>query len=56
MTIKEGIRSKDMPRLLNLMMQVRHVCNHPFLIKGAEEKIVTKASGKPVEEVMIECR
>ena len=32
--------SGNLPSLLNLVMQLRKVCNHPFLIRGAEESIV----------------
>jgi len=34
------ITSGSVPSLLNLMMQLRKVCNHPYLIKGAEETIL----------------
>ncbi|XP_018079243.1 chromodomain-helicase-DNA-binding protein 7 isoform X2 [Xenopus laevis] len=30
----------NVPNLLNTMMELRKCCNHPYLIKGAEEKIL----------------
>jgi hypothetical protein len=35
----------NVPSLLNTMMELRKCCNHPFLIKGAEQKIVTEYVG-----------
>ena len=34
------ITNGAMPSLSNLMMQLRKVCNHPFLIKGVEEAVL----------------
>ena len=34
------ITNGALPSLLNLMMQLRKVCNHPYLIKGAEDSIL----------------
>ncbi|CAI8021600.1 Chromodomain-helicase-DNA-binding protein 7 [Geodia barretti] len=40
------------PSLLNVMMELRKCCNHPFLIKGAEQKIVADwQTEKPTEPV-----
>jgi SNF2 family DNA or RNA helicase len=33
-------RGSSVPNLLNTMMELRKCCNHPFLIAGAESKIV----------------
>ncbi|KAH3744388.1 chromodomain helicase DNA binding protein [Pelomyxa schiedti] len=51
----------NVPNLLNIVMQLRKVCNHPFLIPGVEEKeagftktaedyntVLTRSSGKLV--------
>eukprot|EP01012_Entosiphon_sulcatum_P058499 TRINITY_DN8257_c1_g1_i1.p1 TRINITY_DN8257_c1_g1~~TRINITY_DN8257_c1_g1_i1.p1 ORF type:complete len:2042 (-),score=374.10 TRINITY_DN8257_c1_g1_i1:129-5954(-) len=36
----KGIRNRsNVPRLVNIMMQLRKICNHPFLMSGAEERI-----------------
>uniref|UniRef100_A0A3B4B4K4 Chromodomain helicase DNA binding protein 7 n=1 Tax=Periophthalmus magnuspinnatus TaxID=409849 RepID=A0A3B4B4K4_9GOBI len=32
--------NSNVPNLLNTMMELRKCCNHPYLINGAEEKIV----------------
>uniref|UniRef100_A0A8C5NC61 Chromodomain-helicase-DNA-binding protein 8 n=1 Tax=Gouania willdenowi TaxID=441366 RepID=A0A8C5NC61_GOUWI len=34
--------NSNVPNLLNTMMELRKCCNHPYLINGAEEKIVTE--------------
>lgn len=34
--------SKELPSLQNLMMQLRKVCNHPFLIKDAEAGVINE--------------
>ena len=38
-TLLQQITGGALPSLLNLMMQLRKVCNHPFLIKGAPAAI-----------------
>ncbi|VDK31213.1 unnamed protein product [Dibothriocephalus latus] len=35
----KGTTGTNMPNLMNVMMELRKCCNHPFLIKGAEEAI-----------------
>lgn len=46
-----------LPALQNLMMQLRKVCNHPYLIKGAEQVIIRekreqyKGQNKTPEEI-----
>ncbi|MGH0144173.1 UNVERIFIED_CONTAM: hypothetical protein FKN15_040425 [Acipenser sinensis] len=35
-----GGGNANIPNLLNTMMELRKCCNHPYLIKGAEEKIL----------------
>ena len=40
----KGVKNKsNVPRLVNIMMQLRKVCNHPFLLHGAEEKLSARA-------------
>ncbi|XP_058868476.1 chromodomain-helicase-DNA-binding protein 8 isoform X1 [Acipenser ruthenus] len=34
-------QSNNVPNLLNTMMELRKCCNHPYLITGAEEKILS---------------
>lgn len=35
--LKKGGKSSNMPSLLNVMMELRKCCNHPYLIKGVEQ-------------------
>lgn len=38
--LKRGIKkASNVPSLMNVMMEIRKICNHPFLIKGAEDRI-----------------
>jgi len=34
-----GVKGKNVPNLLNIMMELRKCCNHPFLIRGLEERL-----------------
>uniref|UniRef100_A0A673JTU8 Chromodomain-helicase-DNA-binding protein 9-like n=1 Tax=Sinocyclocheilus rhinocerous TaxID=307959 RepID=A0A673JTU8_9TELE len=38
--LAKGAGQANVPNLLNTMMELRKCCNHPYLIKGAEEKIL----------------
>ncbi|KAI3377029.1 hypothetical protein L3Q82_000245 [Scortum barcoo] len=38
--LAKGAGQANMPNLVNTMMELRKCCNHPYLIKGAEEKIL----------------
>ncbi|KAH9281016.1 Chromodomain-helicase-DNA-binding protein 7 [Echinococcus granulosus] len=38
----KGTTASNMPNLMNVMMELRKCCNHPFLIKGAEEAILAE--------------
>ncbi|XP_010778613.1 chromodomain-helicase-DNA-binding protein 9-like [Notothenia coriiceps] len=38
--LAKGAGQANMPNLVNTMMELRKCCNHPYLIKGAEEKIM----------------
>uniref|UniRef100_A0A8C0KRD9 Chromodomain helicase DNA binding protein 8 n=1 Tax=Canis lupus dingo TaxID=286419 RepID=A0A8C0KRD9_CANLU len=40
--LSKGAGHTNMPNLLNTMMELRKCCNHPYLINGAEEKILTE--------------
>ena len=41
-----GVKASNIPSLLNVMMQLRKCCNHPYLIKGVEDRIVKEESKK----------
>ncbi|GAM22173.1 hypothetical protein SAMD00019534_053480 [Acytostelium subglobosum LB1] len=55
--LSRGIRSKsNLPKLTNIMIQIRKVCNHPFLIPGAEDTIVKQeklTTDEQIYELMI---
>lgn len=38
--LTKGANQHNMPNLINTMMELRKCCNHPYLINGAEEKIL----------------
>jgi len=40
----KGAKPKNQPSLMNVMMELRKCCNHPFLIRGAEEKLLLEAT------------
>ena len=42
----KGSKPSNAPSLMNVMMELRKCCNHPFLIKGAEERIMTDSLSK----------
>ena len=42
----KGSKPSNAPSLMNIMMELRKCCNHPFLIKGAEERIMSEAAAK----------
>jgi len=40
----KGSKPSNAPSLMNIMMELRKCCNHPFLIRGVEERIIADAS------------
>ncbi|EFC50563.1 chromodomain helicase DNA binding protein [Naegleria gruberi] len=46
-------KSQNVPKLNNVLMELRKVCNHPFLISGAEENITRGMSDVEVNEALI---
>uniref|UniRef100_A0A1I8G5A8 DNA helicase n=1 Tax=Macrostomum lignano TaxID=282301 RepID=A0A1I8G5A8_9PLAT len=40
--LSKGATSSNTPNLMNTMMELRKCCNHPFLIKGAEDNIMSE--------------
>ncbi|XP_047133155.1 chromodomain-helicase-DNA-binding protein 8 isoform X1 [Hydra vulgaris] len=45
--LAKGAGYSNLPNLMNTMMELRKCCNHPFLINGAEEKIVSEYPSIP---------
>ncbi|VDN97488.1 unnamed protein product [Rodentolepis nana] len=46
----KGTTGSNMPNLINVMMELRKCCNHPFLIKGAEEAILAEQRSQANED------
>ena len=42
----KGAKASNAPSLMNVMMELRKCCNHPYLVKGAEERILAEAAAK----------
>jgi chromodomain-helicase-DNA-binding protein 7 len=42
----KGAKPSNAPSLMNAMMELRKCCNHPYLVKGAEERILADAAAK----------
>ena len=40
----KGAKPKNSPSLMNVMMELRKCCNHPFLIRGAEDRLLLEAA------------
>ncbi|KAG4093180.1 SNF2 family N-terminal domain-containing protein [Neocallimastix lanati (nom. inval.)] len=48
--LKKGTKKNNMPNLVNTMIELRKCCIHPFLIKGAEERILKEDNAITPEE------
>mmetsp|Transcript_6483 Transcript_6483/g.12211 ORF Transcript_6483/g.12211 Transcript_6483/m.12211 type:complete len:1937 (+) Transcript_6483:1878-7688(+) len=42
--LMKGSKPSNSPSLMNITMELRKCCNHPFLIKGAEDRIIKDAT------------
>lgn len=42
----KGSKPSNAPSLMNVMMELRKCCNHPYLVRGAEERILADAAAK----------
>jgi chromodomain-helicase-DNA-binding protein 7 len=51
--LKRGLKSNNVPKLVNILMEIRKVCNHPFLITGAEEQITKGMTDTEINECLI---
>lgn len=49
---KGATSSANVPNLMNTMMELRKCCNHPFLITGAEEKVLAEHNLSLVEKTV----
>ena len=55
--LAKGGNTANMPSLMNTMMELRKCCNHPFLIKGAEDNIMKEYSQDqdPLKTLIVSC-
>lgn len=54
-----GAKGRNCPSLMNIMMELRKCCNHPYLVRGVEERILSdippeQRSAESVNAKMIE--
>jgi SNF2 family DNA or RNA helicase len=47
----KGCRGSNTPKLVNVMMQLRKLCNHPFLIEGVEDKALQETLGADKDSI-----
>jgi chromodomain-helicase-DNA-binding protein 7 len=40
----KGLKASNQPSLMNVMMELRKCCNHPYLVKGVEERVLGELS------------
>lgn len=50
----KGAKPNNAPSLMNVMMELRKICNHPYLVKGLEDKILADASAKAREQTSVD--
>ncbi|KAK2964236.1 putative Chromodomain-helicase-DNA-binding protein [Blattamonas nauphoetae] len=49
--LSQGVsKPRNVPNLLNVMMELRKCCNHPFLIKGVEENVMRETNAETPEQ------
>jgi SNF2 family DNA or RNA helicase len=48
--LSKGCKASNMPNLINTMMELRKCCIHPYLINGAEDRIIDEAKAFQPEE------
>ena len=51
--LNRGVKTGNVPKLLNVVMQLRKICSHPFLIEGAEEKEYERVGSSPAEQLKV---
>ena len=48
-----GVENAPLPSLLNVQIELRKCCNHPFLIRGVEESVTQGMSDAEAREAML---
>lgn len=49
----KGLDNAPLPSLLNVQIELRKCCNHPFLIKGVEESVTQDMSEGEARQAML---
>jgi SNF2 family DNA or RNA helicase len=50
----KGSKPSNAPSLMNVMMELRKCCNHPYLVRGAEERILNDAANQLKDDVDVD--
>eukprot|EP01080_Neovahlkampfia_damariscottae_P008691 gene8691-638_t len=48
-------KKSDVPSLVNILMELRKICNHPFLLKGVESQLTEGMKDNEINELMVRC-
>eukprot|EP00002_Diphylleia_rotans_P013024 TRINITY_DN2536_c0_g2_i1.p1 TRINITY_DN2536_c0_g2~~TRINITY_DN2536_c0_g2_i1.p1 ORF type:complete len:2293 (-),score=494.09 TRINITY_DN2536_c0_g2_i1:306-7184(-) len=51
--LKAGAKGANAPSLMNIMMELRKLCNHPFIVNGLEQQILSENREKSPNELII---
>lgn len=46
----KGLKASNQPSLMNVMMELRKCCNHPYLVKGVEERVMAELTEEEKED------
>eukprot|EP00597_Dinobryon_sp_UTEXLB2267_P004843 CAMPEP_0170077316 /NCGR_PEP_ID=MMETSP0019_2-20121128/14156_1 /TAXON_ID=98059 /ORGANISM="Dinobryon sp., Strain UTEXLB2267" /LENGTH=1791 /DNA_ID=CAMNT_0010289569 /DNA_START=144 /DNA_END=5519 /DNA_ORIENTATION=- len=49
----KGVKSSNQPSLMNVMMELRKCCNHPYLVKGVEDRILAELTAEEANNPQI---
>ena len=49
----KGAKPSNAPSLMNVMMELRKCCNHPYLVRGVEERIISEIPAEERTEVKL---
>mmetsp|Transcript_36172 Transcript_36172/g.86986 ORF Transcript_36172/g.86986 Transcript_36172/m.86986 type:complete len:2449 (-) Transcript_36172:61-7407(-) len=56
MFLFKGTKPSNAPSLMNVMMELRKCCNHPYLVRGVEERILAEAAEQAKDPTTIDYR
>jgi chromodomain-helicase-DNA-binding protein 7 len=49
----KGLKASNQPSLMNVMMELRKCCNHPYLVKGVEERVMADLTSEEQADQLI---